>query len=87
MGNDSSPLPNIKYGGFLDSSGTPGSNAFDDDKNNSYKKRRSSPPLTDSDLRRDANEKFGEIGDDLLESTDKSFQRRMQNLQNAPFLT
>ena len=73
LGNDSSPLPNIKYGGFLESSGTPESNNFDEEKNNSYKKRRTSPPLTDSDLRRDNNEQFGEIGDDLLESTDKSF--------------
>jgi hypothetical protein len=46
--DEGSPEPNTKYGGFLDSSGSP-----EDMNKRSVKRRRTSPPLTDEDLKRD----------------------------------
>ncbi len=72
---DSSPQPNSKYGGFLDSSGSA-------EENRSVRRRRTDSGLKDDDdFVRDFQRVQQQNIDDLLSSTDKSFSRRLQNLQ------
>jgi hypothetical protein len=66
LGADASPEPNSKYGGFLDSS-----DSADSLNKRSVKRRRTSPPLLDDDLKH-LND-FTPAEQQQLDSTGKTF--------------